>query len=216
MTGTTSSPREYGGGAVDATLKDGTPVRLRPAGELDGPGILSGFEHCSAETRYYRFMSGGYRLTEHRLAELTGADQDHQVVWIALATTEDGPSVVALARFTRSAGTPDSAEVAFIVVDDFQGRGVGGLLLESLRVAARCIGIRTFVADVFTENLPMKSLLLRRGAHVAERHGSEATLTLAIGDDRWADVDDDQERAIRALAEAARSRRRSSDSGPTG
>ena len=75
---------------MTATLGDGTPVVLRPVAAGDGPRIVDGFRQCSAETRYFRFLSGGYRLTDERLDELTGSDQVDHVVWLALDADAPG------------------------------------------------------------------------------------------------------------------------------
>ena len=109
-----------------ARLRDGTRVLLRPAGHDDGPAILDGFARCSADTRYFRFLSGGYRLTDERLAALTDADHRDHAVWLALDLDAPGTPVAALARFVRSTTDREVAEVAFIVADDYQGRGSAG------------------------------------------------------------------------------------------
>src|SRR5208283_3053114 len=128
-------------------LDDGTAVLLRPARHDDGPAILDGFARCSADTRYFRFLSGGYQLTDERLNELIDADHRVHAVWLALDREAPGTPVAALARFVRSPEEPDVAEVAFIVADDYQGRGLGRLMLDALRVSAAVDGVTTFVAN---------------------------------------------------------------------
>ena len=145
------------------------PSCARPAAE-DGPAILDGFERCSADTRYFRFLSGGYQLTDERLHALTDADHREHAVWLALdRDVLPGAPVAALARFVRSPDSPQVAEVAFIVADAYQGRGLGVLLLDALRVSASVVGVTTFTAQVLADNGPMKALLLHRGAHVVDR-----------------------------------------------
>jgi len=186
-----------------AALADGTCLLLRPAGRDDGPAILDGFERCSADTRYFRFLSGGYQLTDERVHALTEADHRDHAVWLALDVDAPGAPVAALARFVRSPTAPEAAEVAFIVADDFQGRGLGRLLLDALRVSASVDGVDTFVANVLAENGPMKSLLLHRGAHVVARDGPELRIELDLGGRMLGPVDPDLERALRARVEAA-------------
>ena len=186
-----------------AVLDDGTRLLLRPAGHEDGPAILDGFERCSADTRYFRFLSGGYELTDERIHALVDADHRDHAVWLALDVDAPGTPVAALARFVRSTTQPRVAEVAFIVADDYQGRGVGRLMLDALRVSASVDGVTTFVANVLAENGPMKSLLLHRGAHVVDRDGPELRIELDLAARMLDAVEPGLERALRAGAEAA-------------
>ena len=72
--------------------------------------------------------------------------------------------MVADARFVRDETDPTVAEVAFIVGDDYQGRGVGSFLMAALAVAARGDGVRRFSARVLSDNLAMRKILDRFGA----------------------------------------------------
>jgi GNAT superfamily N-acetyltransferase len=191
-----------GGAGAAASLDDGTAVLLRPAGHDDGPSILDGFARCSADTRYFRFLSGGYQLTDERLLELTGADHRDHAVWLALDQDATGTPVAALARFLRSTTTPEVAEVAFIVADDYQGRGLGRLLLDALRVSAAVDGVATFVATVLAENGPMLALLLHRGAHAVDRDGPELRLELVLDDPGLPAIEPALEQALRSRARA--------------
>lgn len=200
-----ATPEPHGGddGPAAATLTDGTWVLLRPAGHEDGPAILDGFERCSADTRYFRFLSGGYQLTDERLHALTDADHREHAVWLALDGEAPGGPVAALARFVRSPDSPHVAEVAFIVADAYQGRGLGVLLLDALRVSASVIGVTTFTAQVLADNGPMKALLLHRGAHVVDRNGPELRIELPLDAPVLPAVPAGLARALRSLAETA-------------
>ncbi len=186
-----------------AVLDEGIRILLRPAGHVDGPAILDGFSRCSSDTRYFRFLSGGYKLTDERLHALTDADHRDHAVWLALDLDTPGTPVVALARFARSTADPVVAEVAFIVADAYQGRGLGRLLLDALRVSAAVDGITAFVANVLAENAPMNLLLLHRGAHVVGRDGSQLRIALALDDPMLGAVEPGLEHALRAAAESA-------------
>ena len=219
MPGTPDHPVRGDDRAV-ATLDDGTRVLLRPAGHADGPAILDGFERCSADTRYFRFLSGGYRLTDERVHALTDADHRDHAVWLALDLDAPGTPVVALARFVRSAPSPHVAEVAFIVADDYQGRGVGRLLLDALRVSAAVDGVTMFAAHVLAENEPMKALLFHRGARAVGRDGPELEIELDLAAAALPDVPAGLGRVLRAAAQAVADppdvARAASDPGSTG
>jgi RimJ/RimL family protein N-acetyltransferase len=197
-----------------AELDDGTPVILRPAGHDDGPAILDGFARCSAGTRYFRFLSGGYQLTDERLNALTGADHRVHAVWLALERDAPGTPVASVARFVRSTEEPDVAEVAFIVADEYQGRGLGRLMLDALRVSAAVDGVTTFVAKVLAENGPMLALLLHRGAHVEGRDGPEMQVRMPLDGPGITAIDPVLHGALRDLAEAAAAMARAHDGEP--
>lgn len=203
MSDNQAAPLEGEGQIATTTLDNGTAVILRPVSLDDSDRITDGFERCSAGTRYFRFMSGGYRLTEERLAELTEANQRDHVVWLAIDAGKPSTPVMGLARFVRLADVPDQAEVAFIVADEYQGQGVGGLLFDALRVAAGVNGVSTFLAEVLGENTPMITLLVHRGAKAKARDRYSLTLELAIEDVEVRRLVPLVEGALQAMAEAA-------------
>jgi RimJ/RimL family protein N-acetyltransferase len=86
---------------------------------------------------------------------------DH-FVWV-MTDGPDGP-VVADARFVRDENDPTTAEIAFIVGDDYQGRGIGTFLMGALAVAAGYDGVQRFTAQVLAENIAMRTILDRFGA----------------------------------------------------
>jgi GNAT superfamily N-acetyltransferase len=89
-------------------------------------------------------------------------DYVHHFVWV-MTDGPEGP-VVADARFVREENDPAVAEVAFIVGDDYQGRGIGTVLMEALVVAANFTGVQRFTARVLTDNHAMRAILDRYGA----------------------------------------------------
>ena len=147
---------------IPVRVRDGTELMLRPVlpGDVqrtsDGPVIFSG------ETLYRRFQSTR-TPSKALMAYLFEVDYEDHFVWV-MTDGVDGP-VVADARFVRDENDPTVAEVAFIVADEYQGRGIGSLLMDALAVAARGDGIRRFSARVLSENYPMRKILDRYGAY---------------------------------------------------
>ena len=88
---------------------------------------------------------------------------DH-FAWVVLAADEVEQPGIASARYIRERDAQDIAEVAFSVVDDYQGRGLGSFLLGALAVAAAENGVDRFRARVLAENEPMRAILRRAGA----------------------------------------------------
>ncbi len=138
---------------VDVLLSDGTTVQLRPIHPDDAPGIVAMHSRFSERTRYLRYFSPYPRIPERDLHRFVYVDHHDREAFVVLA----GDRIVAVGRYERlGPGSPD-AEVAFVVEDAYQGRGIGSVLLEHLADAARRYGITSFVAEV----LPANGAMLR-------------------------------------------------------
>lgn len=171
------------------TLRDGAEVVLRTMRRSDQELLARGFERLSERSRYQRFLSLKPALSGRELDYLVDVDnQDHLAVG-ALVERADGPQGVGVARFVRYEDDPEVAEVAVAVIDDYQGLGLGRLLLSYLVVAARERGIRAFHADCFSMNHPMRALFDEIGpTEVLERAGPVITLDIPLADDAGEDI----------------------------
>ncbi|MFN8088729.1 MAG: GNAT family N-acetyltransferase [Mycobacterium sp.] len=146
---------------IPVRLADGAELTLRPVLPGDHERIASGQVEYSKETLYRRFMSpSGPSIA--LMDYLFEVDYVHHFVWV-LTDGVDGP-VVADARFVVDEQDSSLAEVAFIVGDHYQGRGIGNLLMDALVVAAHVSGVRRFCARVLSDNVPMRAILDRFGA----------------------------------------------------
>jgi len=141
-----------------ATLKDGTHVIVRTLRPTDRKLLEEGFEKLSHESRFRRFLIDKDHLTRAELDYLTAVDGDRHIA-IAAALADHPEQGLGVARCVRLDSDPEVAEPAVAVVDDFQGRGLGRLLLHRLEAAAWERGIRRFRALVQASNAPMLSLL---------------------------------------------------------
>jgi nucleotide-binding universal stress UspA family protein/GNAT superfamily N-acetyltransferase len=158
------------------TLRDGSRIVIRPIEPGDREGLREGFERLSPESRYRRFFSPVPRLSERHLDYLTQVDHhDHEAL---VAVEADGDAGVGVARYVRTA--PDEAEPAMAVTDDWQGRGVGGRLLDELANRAREEGIARFRAPVLAGNREALGLLRRLGQTRESRIGSEVELEIEL------------------------------------
>lgn len=172
--------------AARDTLGDGTEVWVRMLREEDQDLLAQGFERLSAQSRYQRFLATKPRLSGSELDYLVNVDIENHVAVGALVARKDGEQDgdtegVGIARFVRYDDEPDVAEVAVAIIDDYQGLGLGRLLLSYLVVAARERGIRSFRADCFTTNYPMRSLFEEIGpTEVIERAGPVITLDIPL------------------------------------
>lgn len=143
---------------IPVDLRDGSVYYLRPVLPGDSERTTNGPVEFSSETMYRRFQSPR-TPTKSLMTYLFEVDYIHHFVWV-MTEGPEGP-VVADARFVRDENDPAVAEVAFIVGDDYQGRGIGTFLMGALVVTADYVGVQRFTARVLSDNHPMRSILDR-------------------------------------------------------
>lgn len=146
---------------IPVIMRDGSVLYLRPVLPGDSERTTEGPVEFSSETLYRRFQSVR-SPTKALMAYLFEVDYLDHFVFV-LTDGVDGP-VVADARFVRDANHPEEAEIAFIVGDAYQGRGIGTFLMRAISVAAHDDGVQRFTARVLSDNHPMRSILDHFGA----------------------------------------------------
>ncbi len=161
---------------ITTTLADGTPVLLRPVDACDEHCLAAGFEDLSPRSRHFRFAAPLKRLSPAQLRYLGEVDNVNHAV-IGARAVADGRGI-GLGRYIRLAEEPEVAEMALTVIDDFQGRGLGRILLERLAERARANGIALLRGYVLRDNEPMIRLLEHVGARA--RPGGEGSLCFEI------------------------------------
>jgi RimJ/RimL family protein N-acetyltransferase len=167
--------------AEDATelivLADGSEVLVRPVRPEDKPLFVAGWSHLSDETVYRRFLQSRERLSVDELALFTELDHvDHEAIGALDARTQEG---VGVARYVRDPERPHAAEAAVIVVDAWQGRGLGGKLLRRLCARATENRIRVFTATLLASNDAMLGLFAQLG-EVTLRGREGATIEIDV------------------------------------
>jgi GNAT superfamily N-acetyltransferase len=145
----------------DLTLPGGGAMRLRLVRPEDRDGIVEGFARLSAETRVQRFFYPKMSLSKQEIDALVApADDDHgAIVAIELDTDGSEKAGIAMARFARSKDSPDAAEIAITIVDDWQGLGIGRILLHRLLAMVSERGIPYVDGRLQAENRRMHHLL---------------------------------------------------------
>lgn len=143
---------------ADVVLRDGGTARIRPITTDDAGRLVSFYEQVSDESKYYRFFAPYPRLSDRDVRRFTHHDYVDRV---GLAATIGG-EFIATVRYDRigpdeqaRVRPADEAEVAFLVQDAHQGRGVASALLEHIGAVARERGIRRFAAEVLPANSKM-------------------------------------------------------------
>jgi len=153
----------------DVVLRDGSTLRLRQTSQDDQAALVEFFERLSPDTRHLRFQ-GAIRVDAHLALPFLHSDGEDALSLVAeLAGPAGDTRIVALGTFIRLRAAT-RAEVAFVVADDMQRRGIGSRLLERLAVHARRVGIERFVAQVLPENGAMLRVFGDTGFEVQRRY----------------------------------------------
>jgi RimJ/RimL family protein N-acetyltransferase len=151
---------------VQITLRNGTQVRVRPIRAGDKLMLEDGLARLSAETVRRRFMAAKPRLSAGELRYFTEIDGHDHIAFVAVLE-QDPDRMVAVARSVRLAGVQDTAEMAIVVGDEWQGLGLGSALAEHLAEAAHDAGIRRLAAVMLADNEPARRLMLRIARRLA-------------------------------------------------
>ncbi|MFI1035578.1 GNAT family N-acetyltransferase [Streptomyces sp. NPDC020951] len=165
---------------ADVVLRDGGTARIRPITVDDAERLVSFYEQVSDESKYYRFFAPYPRLSAKDVHRFTHHDFVDRV---GLAATIGG-EFIATVRYDRigadgmAASAPaDEAEVAFLVQDAHQGRGVASALLEHIAAVARERDIRRFAAEVLPANTKMIKVFTDAG-YTQQRHFEDGVVRL--------------------------------------
>ncbi|MDX6352528.1 MAG: hypothetical protein QOF84_7318 [Streptomyces sp.] len=142
---------------ADVVLRDGGIAHVRPITPDDAERLVSFYEQVSDESKYYRFFAPYPRLSDRDVKRFTHHDYDDRV---GLAATVGG-EFIATVRYDRT--EEGQAEVAFLVQDAHQGRGVASALMEHIAAVARERGIRRFIAEVLPDNRKMIKVFMDAG-----------------------------------------------------
>jgi acetyltransferase len=144
---------------------DGTPFTVRPIRPDDEP-LMVDFHHQLSETSIYmRFFSAlklDVRVTHERLMTKCFIDYDREMALVAEYTDDKGRHLAGIARMVRN-HSGNGAEVAFLVADKFQNRGLGTYLLERTMYVARKEGVGSLEAATLSENFNMKDMFVKAG-----------------------------------------------------
>jgi GNAT superfamily N-acetyltransferase len=158
-------------------LRDGSRVLIRPVRRGDRERFEDGFVRLGPDSRYRRFLGFKNRLRERELAFFTEVDhRGHEALGALDPTSGEG---VGVARYRRL-GDGTAAQVSIVVVEPWQGRGVGGALLERLALFARGREIARFTVTLLAEHRRMLHLFERLGQVELRPVGDTLELDVAL------------------------------------
>jgi GNAT superfamily N-acetyltransferase len=153
------TPRPYPEELVEKiTITDGRTLTLRPIRADDDEKLLAFHYRLSADSIYCRYFSFHAELSSDEVHHLTRVDYGTRLALVL----EDGDDLVGVARYERYPAT-STAEVAFLVRDDYQHLGLGHRLFASLAAAAWARGVTTFTAETLCRNHDMMSVFHHSG-----------------------------------------------------
>jgi RimJ/RimL family protein N-acetyltransferase len=155
------------------TLRTGKPIEIRALRPEDRDDFAAAFDRVSSQSVYRRFLSVRRHFTEDEKTFYLNVDFLNHVALVAVAEENGRSTIVAGGRYIVVA--PQQAEIAFMVLDDYQGQGIGAALLRHLIAIAREAEIKEFIADVLPENTAMLKVFRRCGLKFSEKRETDST-----------------------------------------
>ena len=144
---------------------DDALVYFRPVKPTDEPMLKDLFYSLSEKSIYYRFMSMKTKMPHRELQPFANIDYDTEMAMVGIVREHDVPVIIAASRYILDRKS-NTAEVAFLVRDDWQDRGIGSFLMSYIIRIARQRGIKTFTAEVLPQNIAMLHVFHSTGLKV--------------------------------------------------
>ncbi len=137
-------------------LDDGLEVLIRPIRPEDAKGLKEGFKRLSPQSIYLRFLRPVNQLAEEEAQDLATLDYRSQMAFVACRVEDGKDIIIGVSRYAvLDAAQPEIVECAVIVGDEFQGRGLGSILLDRLIRYGRAHGVTTIQAITHLTNQPI-------------------------------------------------------------
>ena len=159
--------------SVPVTLLNGEVLRIRPITPEDAGALVEFHEQLSDRTIYFRHFAARPHLSDPEVTRFTTVDHLTREAYVAVLRDR----IIGVGRW--DVVTPELAEVAFVVRDDYQGQGLGTVLFELLAQSAYNLGIRQFVADMLPQNRGMVRLMEDYG-NVTSRTNQNGVVEIVV------------------------------------
>jgi RimJ/RimL family protein N-acetyltransferase len=171
-----SRARDY---AVSDLLRNGRHIEIRAIRPDDEAALTATVAGLSSETLHRRFFSVKRNFSQQEKAYFLDVDFVNHVALVGELKDGERSMIIGGARYVVAG--PGCAEVAFAIKDEFQGQGLGSLLMRHLLTLAREAGLKTFVAEVLPENAAMLKVFAKSGLRVqARREAGTVHVTMQI------------------------------------
>jgi len=160
-------------------LRDGRRLEIRALRPDDRADLIAAVGRTSARSLHRRFFGSKRSFTDQEVAFFVNVDFVNHVALIALIRDESRSAIVGGGRYIIVKS--GQAEVAFVVVDEYQGLGIGRALMRHLTTIARAAGVKTLIAEVLSENTPMLQLFKTCGLQSSiKRVGEIVHVTVSL------------------------------------
>lgn len=161
--------------------RDGRPVEIRALRLDDRAALMAAVGRSSSQSLYRRFFAMKRGFTEQEIDFFSNIDFISHVALVAVMDEGGRPAIIGGGRYIVV--QPGRAEVAFMVLDQHQGQGIGAKLLHHLMVIAREAGLTELVAEVLSDNVPMMKVFERSGGPLREMRAPQSVhITLSLAD----------------------------------
>jgi GNAT superfamily N-acetyltransferase len=161
------------------TLRDGHRVEIRALRPDDQAGLIAAVERTSARSLQRRFFGLKRTFTDQEVAFFVNVDFINHVALLALIHEGDRSVIAGGGRYIVM--RPGHAELALVVLDEYQAHGIGRALMHHLTTIARGAGLHTLVAEVLSENAPMLKLFKTSGLQLStKREGDVTHVTISL------------------------------------
>jgi RimJ/RimL family protein N-acetyltransferase len=149
-------------------LRDCRQIEIRALTPADEEAMLAAIDRTGAQSLYRRFFGSKRHFSDREKAFFLDVDFESHVALVAV-TQEDGRNVI-VGGGRYVVVRPGTAELAFAVIDEYQGQGIGAALLRHLTLLARAGGIKELIAEVLPENIPMLKVFQKSGLSLQTKH----------------------------------------------
>ena len=150
------------------SLRDGRTVEIRAQRSQDREGMRAAIARSSSGALYRRFFAVRREFSEKETDYFLDIDFVNHVALVAVANDAGQPTIVGGGRYVVI--QPGQAEVAFAIIDAYQGLGIGSALMRHLATLGREAGLHEFIAEVLSENAPMLKVFERSGLAMRTEH----------------------------------------------
>ena len=152
-------------------LRDGRTLEVRALRPSDDTEMMAAVGRIGAQSLYRRWMGATRGFSDKERAFFLNVDFVNHVALVAVVKEGDRATIVAGGRYIVE--RPGTAEIAFAVVDDYQGQGIGAVLLRHLAALAREAGLKEFTAEVLPDNTPMLKVFERSGLKFSSKRSAD-------------------------------------------
>jgi acetyltransferase len=160
-----TAPENYPAEFIEEVrLRTGTVVTLRPVVPSDAPLLQAGFARLSPQTIYLRFLEATKQLTDEQARQFASVDYQSRMAFVATIPEDGVERIIGSARYGLVDDPAEGlAESAIVIADDFQGQGLGTIMLDRLIRYARTHGVQAFLATIHVSNARILRFIQRSG-----------------------------------------------------